>query len=171
MSRKIIMRYVLYFLLLVVLQIPLLHNWVLSDVAFPFPYIGFILLLPHTFQKGWSLTMAFFLGLLVDVFSNTPGIHASASVLIAFIRIPWLGMTTDSSNEDFELTLSYLKPGRFTVFVLPLIFIHHMMIFTLENEGFKWVGALLLKVLASTLFSCFLIWLVAFIATPSNRRR
>jgi len=170
MSRKLIVRLVLYFLLLVVIQIPLLHNWVLYDRAFPFPYIGFVLLLPHTFSRGWSMTLAFFLGLVIDVFSNTPGIHASASVLVAFFRIPWLGITTDSTNEELDLTISHLGLAKFTMFTLPLIFIHHLMLFILENEGFKWAGLLFGKVIWSTMFSFFLIWMVALIAAPNRRK-
>ena len=171
MNRKMIFRLTLYFLLFMVIQIPLLHAWVLYNVAFPFPYIGFILLLPHTFQRGWSIVLAFFLGLVIDVFSNTPGIHASASVLVAFIRIPWLGVTTDSSNEELDLTISFLGLAKFTMFVLPLILIHHFMLFTLENEGFKWAGILFSKIIWSTLFSYFLIWLVTRLVVPSNRRK
>jgi len=170
MSRKLIVRLAFYFLLLVVLQIPLLHNWVLYDVAFPFPYIGFILLMPHTLPKGWAITLAFFLGLLIDVFSNTPGIHASASVLVAYYRVSWLQVVSDSSNEEMDLTFLFLGTSKFTLFMLPLIFIHHAVIFVLENEGFKWAGMLLSKVLWSTFFSYFLICLVT-LSVVSNKRR
>lgn len=170
MSNKLITRLVLYFLLLVVIQIPLLHNWVLYDLAFPFPYIGFVLLFPHTFSRGWLMTLAFFLGLVIDIFSNTPGIHASASVLVAFFRMPWLGVTTDSTNEELDLTFSYLKLTKFITFTFPLIFIHHLMLFTLENEGFNWAGLLFGKVIGSTVFSFFLIWMVALIVSPNRRK-
>ncbi|MCP4460226.1 MAG: hypothetical protein GY816_19715 [Cytophagales bacterium] len=171
MNRKLIIRLVLYFLLLVVIQIPLLHNWVLYDVAFPFPYIGFVLLLPHTLQRSWSLVIAFFLGLLIDVFSNTPGLHASVSVFVAFVRVPWLEITTDSSIDELDLTIPHLGLTKHTAFILPLIFIHHFLLFTLENEGLKWFGMLLSKVIGSTLFSYFLIWLVTLIVIPSGRRK
>jgi len=171
MSRKLILRLAFYFLLLVVLQIPLLHNWVLYDVAFPFPYIGFILLMPHTLPKGWAITIAFFLGLLVDVFSNTPGIHASASVLIAYYRVSWLQVVSDTSNEEMDLTFLFFGFSKFTLFMLPLIFIHHTVIFVLENEGFNWAGALFSKVLWSTLFSYFLICLVTLLIVSNKRRK
>lgn len=170
MSRKIILKFIL-FSLLVVVQIPLLHNWVLYEVAFPFPYIGVILLLPPTLQRGWLMLLAFFLGLTIDAFFNTPGIHSSASVLIAFIRMSWLGTTTNNSSKELELPLSYLGFIRFTMFIFPLVLIHHFIIFTLENEGFKWMGSLVSRVIWSALFSYFLIWLMALIVLSSTRRK
>ena len=171
MNRKISIRLVLYFILLVLIQIPLLHNWVLYDLAFPFPYIGFILLLPCTTHRSGSMMIAFAIGLVIDVFSNTPGIHASAAVLLAYFRAPWLGVATDASNEELDLTISSMGLVKFTQFIFPLILVHHFMLFVLENEGFKWIGTLLAKIFWSALFSYGLIYLVALITDPPNRRK
>ncbi len=171
MSRKMIIRGVLYFLILVVIQIPLLHNWVLFDLAFPFHYIGFILLLPPSFKVGRLLVLAFIVGLVIDIFSNTPGVHASASVVVAYLRMSWLGFAIDSSDEEMDLTITYLGTRKFTLFVFPLVFIHHFILFTLENEGFRWAGLLFSKILWSSLFSYFLIWLTVLLTSSTKRRR
>ena len=171
MNSKVIVRLVLYFILLVLMQIPILHNWVLFDLAFPFPYIGFILLLPLTTHRSWSMLIAFSIGLIVDIFSNTPGVHASAGVLVAYLRTPWLGVATDVSNEELDLTVSSLGLVKFSLYLFPLILVHHFMLFTLENEGFKWIGTLFAKIFWSAVFSYGLICLVALVTSPSNRRK
>ena len=153
------------------MQIPLLHNWVLYHLAFPFPYIGFILLLPQTTNRSWSMFISFSIGLIMDIFSNTPGIHSSSAVLVSYLRTPWLGASTNGDNKKLDLTISSLGLHKFSLFVFPLILVHHFMLFTLENEGFKWIGTLLAKVFWSSVFSYGLICLVTIVVSPSNSRK
>jgi len=163
-------RILLYLLVFVVFQIPMLHRWVLFDVAFPFQYIGLILLLPHTLPKYTILWIAFGTGLLIDIFSNTPGIHAASSLMIAFIRLNWLLLIDDSNPDEMDLNLTDLGFLKFSFYTLPLIFIHHFLIFLLENEGFRWPILLLNKIFWSSLFSFFIILLASLYVAPKKRR-
>ena len=79
---KIIGAVVLYLFL----QVFVVRNLVFFDVSFCFLYISVILFLPNTLPVSGVIIIAFFIGLSVDVFSNTAGLHASACVLIAFLR-------------------------------------------------------------------------------------
>lgn len=160
-------RWAILVVILVVFQVPMLHNWVVMSVAFPFQYIGLILLLPHRMGRGWVMLLAFVLGLIIDIFSNTPGMHASCSVLIAFGRQNWFGFVADLTDEDVEISLNYLSVVRFAVYCLPLIFIHHLLLFTFENEGF---GRFLL-VLRNAFWSTWLSFSVVLISTMLITRK
>ena len=66
-----IIRQVISFILLVLLQVLVLNNIHLFGIITPFLYIIFIINLPYNISRHWSLLIAFLLGLVVDMFTNT----------------------------------------------------------------------------------------------------
>ncbi|MBT6835150.1 MAG: rod shape-determining protein MreD, partial [Bacteroidetes bacterium] len=99
MIRKIII-YIVHFLFLVVLQVFVLNNIHLFEIVHPYIYIYFILLLPVSIPKTSLIILAFLLGLVIDVFSNTYGIHAAASTLVGFLRPLLVGQFVSDSDPD-----------------------------------------------------------------------
>jgi len=86
MSLREAIQYSLMILLYLFLQIFFMRNLVLFNYAFCFIYIAGVLLLPADTNRMYLLLIGFATGFTVDVFSNTFGMHASATVLIAYIR-------------------------------------------------------------------------------------
>lgn len=170
MNRISIREQVLNLLLLLVVQLPLVHRFTLFDKAFGFFYVGFLLLLPRTLSRSYLMIIGFFSGLLVDVFSNTPGIHASASVFIMFMRKFWLTVVNDDWQEITNLNINSLKKTGFIYFVFPLVFVHHLVLFFVENGGFHLFGMVMSKVFFSSILSTVVIFVINFLHT-SNRRR
>lgn len=170
MTRINIKEQILNLVLLLVIQLPLVHRITLYDKAFGFFYVGFLLLLPRTLSRSYLLIIGFLTGLLVDVFTDTPGIHASASVFIMFIRGFWLNIINDDFQEVINLNVDSLKKSGFIYFILPLIFVHHFIIFFVENGGFHLFGLVLSKVFFSTIFSAVIILVINFVITPNRRR-
>ncbi|MDW8287920.1 MAG: hypothetical protein RMJ89_07605, partial [Flammeovirgaceae bacterium] len=70
----------------VLLQVLFLQHLNLFDAAFCFLYISFILFLPVRLDRLWVLLLSFLIGILIDIFYNTLGIHAASCVLIGFLR-------------------------------------------------------------------------------------
>jgi rod shape-determining protein MreD len=163
-------RYIVLGLLLIFLQIPLLHNWVFYDVGFPFFYVGFLLFLPQNVGRGWLMVIGFFIGLTMDVFSNTPGMHAFATVFVCFVRERWFSIVLESTDRDAELTVTSLGWPKFITAFLPLVLFHHLALFVLENEGFEGLGHLTAKTFWSTLVSFFILTLIAFATAPKKKR-
>ena len=86
---KLLGRNIIRFAILVLIQILLLNNIQISGHIVPYFYILFILLMPFE-TPGWMLLFAgFALGLSVDMFGQTLGMHTSATVFMAFLR-PYL---------------------------------------------------------------------------------
>ena len=170
MSRLSIREQVLNLILLFLVQLPLVYRITLFDRAFAFFYVGFLLLLPRTLSRSYLMIIGFLSGLLVDVFTNTPGIHASASVAVMFVRNFWLSVVSDDSQELTNLNMTSLKRSGFIYFTFPLAFLHHFLIFVIENGGFHLFGQLFSKIFFSSIFSTVIIFIISLIVSPVRRR-
>lgn len=154
MNLNEIVRYVLWFVLYMALQILVLRNLVLFDYGFCFIYIAGILLLPAHFNSTLVIIFSFFTGIALDFFYNTFGLHAAASVLVAYLRPYWINLHLEfKDSERDEISLPNLRMGRFITFLLPLIFIHHSVLFFVELSHFGLILQALGRIVASSFFT------------------
>ena len=154
MIRSFLKNIILLFLI-ILLQVFAFNNIQLGGFINPYFYIIFILLLPFE-TPGWTLLVSsFFLGLFMDMFSQTLGMHASACTLMAFLRPSVL--KAFSPRDGYELgTLPRIQFYGFTWFLkyaLALIFVHHFVLFYLEMFRFTDFFYTLFRVILSTLFT------------------
>ena len=167
-----LLKYVWQFALLCLLQVLIFNNLELGGYINAFPYIYLILILPISIGRIPLLFIGFFLGLTVDVFSNTGGIHAAATTLIAFYRPLYL--KAQSPREGYELTaLPHLKTFGFAWFIpyaLLIVVIHHMALFYLEVFRFSEFFRTLLKVILSSGLTLFFILLAEYLFVSNKRR-
>jgi rod shape-determining protein MreD len=147
------------FIFLVLLQVLILNNIEFSGFINPYLYVLFILLLPFETPKWVLLTVSFILGITIDIFSNTLGMHAFASVSIAYIR-PYI-LKIFAPREGYDATL---KPGlqSFGIewlikYAVIMVLIHHTLLFYVEAFKFQLFFATLLRVILSTIFTVILI--------------
>ena len=96
-----VVRNVYLFVFLVLLQVLIFNNVEYWGYVNPMVYIVFILLLPYRENRMPSLVAAFLIGLCIDIFSNTGGLHAASSVLIAYLRNPIL-LTVFGKNFEYQ---------------------------------------------------------------------
>lgn len=143
-----------WFICLVLLQVLILNNVHIAGYATPFLYIYLILKFESDVSRNTLMLWAFFLGLTVDVFSDTPGMNAAATVLLAFLRPIFLRLFVPRD------TLDTLIPAVRTMGIFPFlkylvicVLVHHGMLFTLEFFSFAHIGTLLLRVVTSTLLT------------------
>jgi hypothetical protein len=109
--------------------------------------------------------IAFLMGFSVDLFYDSFGVNAAASVFIAFLRPHWLKIVTPRGGYE-EVIIPNLKTldfGWFFTYSLPLIFMHHFALFYLEAGGFSMFFYTLVKVLFSTLFTFFILVLSQYL--------
>lgn len=143
-----------WFIGLVLLQVLILNNVHIVGYATPFLYIYLILKFESDTPRNALMLWAFFLGLAVDVFSDTPGMNAAATVLLAFLRPTFLRLFVPRD------TLDTLVPAIRTMGILPFlkylvvsVLTHHGLLLTLEFFSFAHIGTLLLRIAASTLLT------------------
>ncbi len=163
MTNKLI-KYVVMFLATVLVQVLILNHVQFSGYINPYFYILFIMLLPLSTPKYLLLLLGFLVGLTVDIFSDSLGIHAAATVLVAYIR-PFV-IRVISTREEDRNDYPGLLQNKFTWFlsyVTILVFAHHLVLFYLEYFTFSHFFHTFLKVIFSSVFTIFIIVLSQFL--------
>jgi len=161
---KELLRSVLIFVFLILLQVLVLNNIQFSGYINPYMYILILFMLPFE-TPGWlGLVIGFILGFSIDLFSGTIGMHASATVFIAFIR-PFL-LRLIAPRDGYEtgtFPRLYSQGYRwFFRYTIPLVFIHHFFLFYVEMFTFTNFFTTFLRVILSSIFSLGLILLSQF---------
>lgn len=157
-----------WFIGLLLLQVVLLDHIALFGYAIPMPYIYFFCLLPTNTQHWIYVATGFAMGLLIDMFTATPGVGA-ASCCAAGLATPYLLKLFAPSgyafDEPFVPSVRTMEWLPFLRFVLSLAGLNCFVYFLLEAFTLMNFGRLLLTTLFSTLFT------VAFIAAIESLRQ
>lgn len=156
---KLFQRYIILLIVLILLQVLILNNIQLSGYINPYLYILFIIVFPFEIPNWLILFVGFILGLIIDIFSNTLGMHASACVFLAFIR-PFI-LAYFSPHEGYETgTLPTAKHYGFVWFLkyaVILVLAHHLFLFFVEVFSFSDFLRTISRALLSSLFTLLLI--------------
>jgi len=160
MSRTILIN-LLRFIVLVFFQVFLLKNISLYNLSTPYPYILFILLLPFETPNIVLFPLAFIIGITIDAFYDTPGLHAAACTLLAFVRVSFINITVqkDGFDNEPEPTLSIMGFRWFFTYILVLTLIHHFFLFNLEVFRISELQYTFVRFLLSSVFTVFLMLL------------
>lgn len=155
---QLVLQNIFRFIILVVVQVFVLDNIQFMGYISPMIYILFILSLPVRFHRGLSLILAFVLGLTIDMFNNTMGLHAFATVLLAFFRNPVIRIFV-SLEEGVNPTPSFRTFGvsSYIKYIATLIVTHHTVLFLMESFSFLNLSLLIPKILISSLVTFLLI--------------
>lgn len=170
MIRSGIIQVILFFVYVLV-QAMLLKNLVLFDSAFCFLYVAFILLLPFELSTMMTILIGFIMGFTIDIFYSSMGLHAFATVLISYLRNYWLSVITPQGGYDSGNTPTVATNGVqwFLVYSIPLVFIHHFVLFFLEASGFDMFWFTMLKIIGSLFFTMIVIIFLQFLV-PQRRK-
>lgn len=147
-----------YFVVLVLIQVLVLNNIHFLRVATPFLYLYFILKMPVGTSRTNVVFFSFLIGLVIDIFSNTPGMHAAACTLAGFIREPlirlFMGKDLPEGIFPSYKTFGY---GGFFRYTLSFVVIHHVTLFLIESLTFFDPLFLALRIGASVVTTTLLI--------------
>ena len=143
-----------WFVGLVLLQVLILNNIHIAGYATPFLYIYLILKFESGTSRNALMLWAFFLGLTVDIFFDTPGMNAAATVALAFFRPTFLRLFVPRDTLDNIMpAVSTMGVSPFIKYLIVSIFFHHAILLTIEFFSFVHIGELLLRIVASTLLT------------------
>ena len=157
------------FISLFLLQIIIFNNINLFGFVSPFPYVLFIILFPVNGNKSALLISSFFLGLLLDTFSNSGGIHTTASILLAYFRPSIFKFAFGVSYEYQTIKLNdTLTPERFS-FLFVAILLHHLILFVLEAFQFSLILDILLRSITSTALTIIISIIIIYLIKPNKR--
>jgi len=155
------LRNMIRFAVLILLQvyvlnrIPHLHRFIT-----PYLYFLFILWLPFSVSRQWLLLIGFITGLTLDYFTTTPGLHAAACLLIAYVRPFLITILTPKDSTEFNYREPSPRAMQWTpylVYVFVLTLLHHGYMVFLEWMSVGSFLDFLIKVIASTGISLLMI--------------
>ncbi len=146
------------FIVLILVQVFVLNNIRFLGYINPYIYMLFIFALPVRFSRAISLILAFILGLIIDSFTNTLGMHTFATVLIAFLRNPIIKLFV-SIEEGVNPIPSFFTFGTATYikYIISLVFIHHITFFFLEIFSSIGFWQTILRIILNSIFSIIII--------------
>jgi hypothetical protein len=171
MSRIRIIQLISFFIYLFY-QVLILKNIVLFNTAFCFLYIAYLFFLPVESNPLFLMAAGFMMGAAIDIFYDSLGLHAFACVFVMYVRNYWLSLITPQGGYDTGDTPSIATHGAqwFLVYTIPLVFLHHSMLFFVEAGGFEMFWFTLWKTITSTLFTAIVTLIVQYLF-PSGRYR
>lgn len=163
---------ILRFVLLVIIQVLVINHIQLGGYVHPYIYLIFVMLMPINIP-GWQLLLSGFgIGLAIDLFTGTPGMHAGATTLMAFCRPAIIRLV--SGNQKFENirepNIQQLGFPWFLRYTLCMVTIHNFTLFMLEGFTFHLIGQALLRILLSVPVSIFLILLILYLFAPTRKK-
>jgi hypothetical protein len=155
------------------MQVFLLKNIALYNLAMPYFYILFILLLPFEVPNVLLFALSFILGLTVDAFYDTPGLHAASCVLLALVRIMFINITVQKEGFDNEPepTLSIMGFRWFFTYALILTLAHHFFLLVLEVFSISGIQYTLSRVVLSSIFTVFLMLISGLLFFKRKERK
>lgn len=133
-----------------------------------FLYPLFVMLLPFRIPLVGMLPLAFLIGLSVDMFYDSPGLHASASVFIAFVRPLILSQMAprDGYNMNHSPTKKRMGTRWFLIYSSLMMVIHLFFYFSVDAFTFVFIGQILLRTVTSFVFSMLFVIIVMFSLNP-----
>ncbi|WP_298879174.1 rod shape-determining protein MreD [uncultured Polaribacter sp.] len=160
---------ILFFIFLLILQVIILNNINFLGYINPYLYISFVFLYPLKESRFRFLFFSFLLGILIDFFSDSGGIHAFSILFIAYIRLFFVNLYFRKIPADYPFfKLKSESFGKVFNYVVTLTLIHHLIYFSFANFSFQNLSMVFLNTLYSSVFTLILFFLGNYIFTKSE---
>lgn len=157
------------FVILLTIQVLIFNNINLFGYINPYPYLLFIILYPVNGNRSVLLLSSFAIGLILDLFLNSGGVHAAASLTLAFVRPSLFKFSFGLSYEYQTVKIAdKISPERITFLFLAVIF-HHFILFLLEYYRLSLIFEVFLRTLYTSLFTLLFCILIIYLIKPSKR--
>ena len=131
------LRRALIFLILCLSQALVFNRIQLFNCATPLLYVYFVIMFPLNYPKWGILLWSFMMGLVVDMFANTPGVACASLTFVGavqpYLLLPFLPRDPD---ENHKTSASGLGWGKFITFTFMLTLMHCLLFYTLEFFNF-----------------------------------
>lgn len=172
---KTTLQFLLLGFILVLAQVVVFNHICLFNVAVPMVFFYLIIRLPITLSINWVLTIGFFLGLIVDIFSDTYGMNALACTIEAMLRRPILRLYVPR-EEDLtrpEPSMYSLGTSAYLKYLLTMTLLYCTLIFLIEAFTFFNPIQLGLRIVTSTMLSMSMVLMLGIdsLMTPRSEKR
>ena len=170
---KFIIKYILWFVLLIPAQAVVFDRLILFDVAVPLVFIYLIIMLPVTIGTNISTLVGFLAGFILDIFCDTPGVNALCCTILAFSRKSIFHLYVSIDDDLAGKSPSMLSMGKaeYLKYLLTMVTIYCAMVFTIEACQFFSFRLLILRILTSSLYTFILLYAGACLQAGSAKDR
>lgn len=172
MDRNIVTNIVIL-ILLVVVQVLICNHIMLFNAAMAFVFIYVIIRLPMDLSPSWLYTWAFFSGLVVDLFSDTPGVNSLACTLLAAVKRPCLFayIPRDDRTKNIEPSMGSLGFAVYGKYLFSMSAIYSLLAFSIEYFNFADVKEIIIMSAASAILTfLILLGVDSLIVTQREKR-
>lgn len=159
----------IWWTMLVLLQVFFFNHVHLLGYATPFIYLFIVVKLSSDISRHALMLWAFLLGLLIDAFSDTPGMNAAAAVFLAFIRPTLLRLFVPrDANDTFTPSIHSMGLSSYVKYLSMCVLFHHLLLFTIAFFSLASPLELLLRILSSGLLTVVCLLAVEGLQQPKS---
>ena len=146
------------YILVMLLQVLLFDQLQLFGLCHPYIYILCLLMMPITLPHSVDMIIGALVGVVMDIFCNSLGVHTAACILIMFIR-PYIisSMVNDIDRLNEAISMHVLGVENMIKYVLILVFVHHAVVFLLAAWSWSHIGFVLIETIVSGIITSFII--------------
>lgn len=166
------LRRLLFGILLCLLQVLVFSRIHLFGYATPLIYVYFVVKIPRAYPRGLTLLWCFALGLIIDMFADTPGVAAASMTLAGMVQ-PYLIelFLPREAAPDMKVGIKSMEWGNFVSFTFILVAIYCLVFFAIESFSVAHWQYVVLCMASSTLLTLVLILACEMLANPAKARQ
>ena len=140
------------YVVVMMLQVLLFNQLQLWGACHPYIYVLCLLMMPITLPHSVDMVIGALVGLVMDVFCNSLGIHTASCILIMFIRPYLIGaIVNDKDRLNEQISLRAIGMEAMLKYTVILVLIHHFVVFSLAAWSWHYIGFVLLETLVSSI--------------------
>jgi len=149
-----------------------IQNIHLGSFIILLPYVLIIIILPFETPRLLLLGVSFLVGVTIDLFYDSSGLHASACTLMGFARYYVLKFISPREGYDVGVqpTVEDMGFAWYLSYAGTLVLIHHLFFFYLEAFRFSEFFRIFLRVILSSVGTFALIYLIQFLFYTNKKR-
>lgn len=147
-----------------------MQGWIYFN---PLAYIAFVILLPMNAKPVTVLMLGLLMGVFMDFFSGTAGLHTIVTLFTAYIRkfILMFTLGKESVEEGGMPSVKSLGAAKFMRYASLIAGIHCLLYFTVESLSWNYYFVVLLKTAVSGTVTLLSVWLVSLLFTSRTRKK
>lgn len=146
------------YIIIMLLQILLFDQLQLWGACHPYIYVLCLLMMPITLPHSADMIIGAVVGLIMDVFCNSMGVHTASCILLMFVRPYLLGaIINDKDRLNEQISLRTMGMEAFIKYTVILVLIHHLTVFSLAAWSWSHIGFVLLETLISSIVTILII--------------
>lgn len=149
----------IWFVALIVLQVMLFNHLQLAYVINTFPYIFIVVSFPNSMNNIARTLVGFILGFIIDMLCGTWGVHTIATTLAAFIQPMLMKLIALPEQLDRKAPSFRVMKWKFLEYTSLLVFIHHVVLFSLETFDITLWSWVLIKAVVSSIVTILIVML------------